>query len=186
MGRTLYQRDSAPQCRAARWVLERKGLAYTELEADDRITGALRLRFGTVELPLLDDGGRVVGGLRAIVSHLERNYGPPSVFPADPQKRNQAVTLAEFAEHALAEAVRRARDPGSGRAVAVAELRVLLGRVREAIGRRALDSGAGHLGDLTVAAALLECAAIAELAFDRDYADLGAYVTRVRATVERR
>ena len=62
------------------------------------------------------------------------------------------------------------------------ELRARLGHVREAIGRRALDSGARHLGDIAVAAHLVTCQDVAELEFTRDYADLVAYVARVRPT----
>jgi glutathione S-transferase len=181
VGRTLYQRESSPECRAARWVLERKGLDYTAVEAVEAVVDGLRQRHGAAELPLLEDGDAAVAGLRAMVSYLERSYGSPSVFPVDPQKRNQAVTLAEFAEGALGEIIRRLGGESSGREAALAELRALLGQVREAIARRALDSGARHLGDLAVAAELVSCGEIPELEFDQDYADLSAYVARVRA-----
>src|SRR5262249_35186651 len=126
------------------------------------------------------DDAHAVAGARAIVFYLERTYGPPSIFPSDPQKRYQAVTLAEFAEQAIGGLIARLLQAGVLRSDVVTELRARLGSVRQAIGRRALDSGARHLGDIAVAAHLVTCQGIAELEFDRDYADLIAYVARVR------
>jgi glutathione S-transferase len=142
----------------------------------------LTRRFGTVELPLLEEDGRAVAGARAIVFYLERTAGSPSVFPSDPQKRNQAVTFAEFAEQVIGPLTTAADggDPG-----ALAELRARLGHVREAIGRRALDSGACHLGDIAVAAHLVACRDVRDLDFAVEYADLVAYIERVRTACER-
>ena len=174
MNRVLYEQASAPACRTVRWVLERKRLEYQGVEVDAAVAADLVRRYESADVPLLDDGGHAVAGLRPIAFYLERTAGPPSIFPADPQKRNQAVTLAEFAEQALGAAL-RARD--------ARDLRALLGQTREAVGRRALDSGACHLGDLAVAAHLVTCQEIAELDFAREYADLVAYVARVRVGV---
>ena len=174
MSRVLYEQASSPACRTIRWVLERKRLEYHAVEVDAAVSADLVRRYESADVPLLDDAGHAVAGLRPIAFYLERTAGPPSIFPADPQKRNQAVTFAEFAEQALGAAL-RAKDPR--------DLRALLGQTREAIGRRALDSGACHLGDLAVAAHLVTCEEIAGLEFDRDYADLVAYVARVRAGV---
>ena len=129
------------------------------------------------KLPLLEDDGQAIVGARAIVSYLERTAGPPSVFPADPQKRNQAVTLAEFAEQVIGPLVAAAEQGG---AEELAELRARLGHVREAIGRRALDSGSCHFGDLSVAAHLEACRGLRGLDFTRDHADLAAFIERVR------
>jgi glutathione S-transferase len=180
VSRVLYQRASSPSCRAARWVLERKRVDYQAVEVDPAVAADLERRYESAEVPLLEEGERAVAGLRPIAFYLERTAGPPSIFPADPQKRNQAVTLAEFAEQALGTALLRLGS-GERREGALADLRALLGQTREAIGRRALDSGACHLGDLAVAAHLVTCEEIAELEFDKDYADLVAYVARVRA-----
>lgn len=172
--------------RAAAWVLARKGLEAAIVEADAAIEAELRARHGDAVFPLLEDASKAVAGLRPIVSHLERSYGPPSVFPADPQQRNQAATLAEFAEQALEPVVSALEGERGWRGTLLAELRGHLDRVREGIRRGALDSGACHLGDLAIGAVLVDAAAVRELAFVRDFADLAAYVDRVRGGVERR
>lgn len=186
VSRTLYQRASSAQCRAARWVLERKRLACAVVEVDAAAAALLLRRHGGADVPLLEEDGSAVAGLVPIVSYLERTHGPPSVFPADAQKRNQAATLAEFAERAIGPVAERLRGAERDRETPLRELRVLLGQVREAIARRALDSGACHLGDLAVAAWLVACRELPELEFDREYADLAAYVARVRAALRGR
>jgi glutathione S-transferase len=175
--RIVYHRGAMG--RAALWVLVRKQLAAQAVAADAAALEQLRERYDEFELPLLEDAGKVVAGLRPIVSYLERSYGPPSVFPEDHQKRNQAVTLAEFAENALGRVVLALESERGWRGTLLAELRALLDQVREGIGRGALDSGACHVGDIAVAAVLVDCAGIRELDFDRAYADLRAYQTRV-------
>jgi glutathione S-transferase len=182
MARRLHVRDRSAACRVVRWVLARKRLDYELAEVEDASAPELAQRFETFELPLLEENEQAVAGARAIVFYLERTAGPPSVFPADPQKRNQAVTLAEFAEHAIGPLTAAARDGDPG---AVAELRARLGHVREAIGRRALDSGSPHFGDIAVAAHLVSCEDVDGLDFAVEYADLVAYIARVRAACER-
>ena len=183
MSRVLYEHASSPGCRTVAWVLDRKRLDYDRVEVDEAVEGDLQRRHGTAELPLLEDGERAVAGMRPIAFYLERTAGSPSIFPADAQKRNQAVTLAEFAEQAIGTLLGSLERGDRPRDEALAELRALLGQAREAIGRRALDSGACHLGDLAVAAHLVTCQEVAELEFDTDYADLVAYVARVRAAL---
>src|SRR5216684_1822114 len=97
----LYQHARSPYCRAMRWVAARKRLVCEPIEVDEAVAADLRARYQTADVPLLEDGEAAVAGSRAIVSYLERTYGEPSVFPADPQKRNQAVTLAEFGDEAI-------------------------------------------------------------------------------------
>jgi glutathione S-transferase len=181
--RRLYQREASPECRTVRWVLEQKRLGYQPIEVEPLVAADLRRRYDTDGVPLLEDEAHVVAGSRPIAFYLERTYGPPSVFPPDPQKRNQAVTLAEFAEQAIGVLTARLFEAGAPRGELVTELRACLDHVREAIGRRALDSGARHLGDIAVAAHLVTCQDVAELEFDRSYADLVAYVARVRRPV---
>lgn len=169
--------------RAVLWVLRRKRLVAVAVAADSTVRERLGGLYGEFELPLLEDAGKVVAGLRPIVSYLERSYGPPSVFPEDRQKRNQAVTLAEFAERAFDRVVSALDGERGWRGTLLAELRALLDQVREGIARGALDSGACHVGDIAVAAVLVDCAAVRELDFDRAYADLEAYGTRVERSL---
>ena len=174
-------REGLAACQVARWVLARKRLDHQAVEVDDALGAELARRFETDELPLLEEDGQAVVGARAIAFYLERTAGPPSIFPADAQKRNQAVTLAEFAAQVIGPLAAAAQRCD---AKALAELRAELGHVREAIGRRALDSGACHLGDIAVAAHLIACRGVPGLDFTRDYADLTAYVGRVRAACD--
>jgi len=183
VSRVLYERAASPGCRTVRWVLERKRLDYDRVETDADVERDLASRHGAADVPLLEEGERAVAGARPIAFYLERTAGGPSIFPSDAQKRNQAVTLAEFAEQAVGAALVAVERADPSRAAALAELRALLGQTREAIGRRALDSGACHLGDLAVAAHLVSCQEIPELEFETDYADLVAYVGRVRAAL---
>jgi len=178
VARRLYGRKSSAASRAARWVLARKRLDYELAELDDASAPDVARRFGTLELPLLDDAGQAVAGSRAIVSYLERTAGSPSVFPSDPQKRNQAVTFAEFAERVIGPLAAAA---SGGDLDSLEDLRARLGQLREAIGRRALDSGACHFGDIAIAAHLVSCQDVGGLDFAAEYPDLTAYIARVRA-----
>jgi glutathione S-transferase len=175
--RLLYVREGSVACQIVRWVLARKRLDYERVEVDARLGAHLLRRFQTDEVPLLEDDGQAIVGARPIVFYLERTAGPPSVFPADPQKRNQAVTLAEFAEKVIGPLILAAEQGGGEE---LSRLRAQLGHVREAIGRRALDSGSCHFGDLSVAAHLEACRGLRGLDFARDYADLAAFIERVR------
>ena len=87
------------------------------------------------------------------------------------------MTFAEFAEAVIGPLAVPARDGDPG---ALADLRGRLGHVREAIGRRALDSGACHFGDISVAAQLAPARSLPGLDFAREYADLAAFIERVR------
>ncbi|MGH7897429.1 MAG: glutathione S-transferase family protein [Candidatus Binatia bacterium] len=184
--RKLYQREFLPDCRKIRWLLERKRLAYEPVEAEGEILAELVRRYETDELPLLVDGETAVAGSTPTAFYLESAYPTPSIFPADPQKRNQAVTLAEFGDEVIGRLTARLLGGETPRDRLVAELRLCLGQVREAIGRRALDSGACHLGDIGVAAHLVTCQEIAELDFGGEFADLEAYVERVRRSIHAR
>jgi glutathione S-transferase len=181
VGRRLYQHARFPGCRTVRWVLEHKRLDYRRIEIDLSVAAELRRRYEIDHVPLLEDGEHAVAGTQPIAFYLERAYGQPSIFPPDPQKRNQAVTLAEFAERAIGPLSGRLLVSGSRRED-LAELRARLSDVREAIARRALDSGICHLGDIAVAAHLVTCGEVRELEFERDYPDLVAYSARVRPT----
>ena len=169
----LHLAPQMPSSRAARWAIARKGLVarFVEVAPDARLVE-------DVGPPLLEIAGVPVAGFRPIAFRLERAHPEPSFFPADSRRRNQAGTLAEFAEcvvEPLVDHVRR--EPSAD----LAELRSALSQVRDAIRHGALDRGEAHLGDIAVAASLVSVAEIGELRFTRDYADLAAYVDRVRA-----
>jgi glutathione S-transferase len=106
-------------------VLTRKGLEYDRVELNEAVTAELIDRHGTAEPPLLEDGAHAVAGMRPIAFFLERTVEKPSIFPADAQKRNQAVTLAEFAEQAIGRQLSALRLAHGPRDEAIAELRAL-------------------------------------------------------------
>jgi glutathione S-transferase len=186
----LHERPRSPFSRKARWILARKGVIATIRVAEDE--PALLARFEGADLPLLELEGSAVAGSRSIAFRIERAYPEPSLFPADARRRNQAVTLDEFADHGLgrlawallgggAALAGDGLEPARGeRSALVAALRDNLDQVRQAIRKDALDSGAAHLGDVSVAAHLATVAEIEELRFARDAADLADYVERVR------
>jgi RNase adapter protein RapZ len=130
VSRVLYEHASSPGCRTVAWVLDRKRLDYDRVEVDEAVEGDLQRRHGTAELPLLEDGERAVAGMRPIAFYLERTAGSPSIFPADAQKRNQAVTLAEFAEQAIGTLLGSLERGDRPRDEALAELRALGARTR--------------------------------------------------------
>jgi glutathione S-transferase len=187
----LHERPRSPFSRKARWILARKGLVATiRAPEDERV---LLLRYEGADLPLLELEDGVVAGSRSIAFRVERSYPEPSLFPADARRRNQAVTLDEFADHGLgrlawallgggAVLAGDGLEPARGeRSALVAALRDNLDQVRQAIRKGALDAGAAHLGDLSVAAHLVTVAEIEELRLTRDAADLADYAERVRS-----
>jgi glutathione S-transferase len=167
----LHLAPQMPASRAARWAIARKGLTARLVE----VAPEARL-VEDVGPPLLEIAGVPVAGFRPIAFRLERAHPAPSFFPADSRRRNQAGTLAEFAECVLVPLLETASDPAGD----LGELHSALAQVREAIRNGALDRGEAHLGDIAVASALVSAAEVAELRFARDYADLAAYVERVR------
>ncbi|MGH7805558.1 MAG: glutathione S-transferase family protein [Candidatus Binatia bacterium] len=169
----LHAAPDAPASRATLWALARKGLVarLVEVAPDARLVE-------DVGPPLLEVAGVPVAGFRAIAFRLERAHSEPSFFPADSRRRNQAGTLAEFAECVVEPLLERARADSSAD---LGELLSALAQVRDAIRHGALDRGEAHLGDIAVAAMLVSVAEIEALDFARDYADLAAYTERVRA-----
>ena len=169
----LHAAPAQAASRAVRWAIARKGLTARMIDVEP--TARLVEDVGP---PLLEVADAPVAGFRAIAFRLERLHPDPSFFPADSRRRNQAGTLAEFAECVLVPLLERAAaDPRAD----LDELRAALSQVRDAIRNGALDRGEGHLGDIAVATALVSATGVDELRFARDYGDLAAYVERVRA-----
>ena len=176
-----------------RWVIRRKRLDATIVARDGVRDEIVRLT-GEDRVPVLLHGELAVAGSTPIAYYLERTFPDPSIFPADPQKRNQAVTLNEFGDKAIGWLTRSlagvAEDVDLGEPIVdppeamLAGLHEALGQVRHAVFRKALDSGACHLGDLSVAAHLVSCREIPELRFAADYPDLDEYVEGIRALIE--
>ncbi|MEA2625199.1 MAG: glutathione S-transferase, partial [Candidatus Binatota bacterium] len=154
------------------------------------------LGFETVEVtngsvPLLEDGDATVAGATPIAHYLERTTAGPSIFPEDSRRRNQAVTFDEFADRALgwpvAQLLGRTGGPEidleEAPALALPEAVDLVRRslvyVRGALARGALGLETCHLGDIAVAAHLVTCREVDELALRRHFGDLAEYAARI-------
>jgi glutathione S-transferase len=142
-------------------------------------------------VPLLEDGDSKVAGATPIAHYLERTTGGASIFPDDSRRRNQAVTFDEFADRALgwpvAQLLGRTGGPEidleDAPALAPSEaldlVRQSLVYVRGALARRALGPATCHLGDIAVAAHLVTCREVDELALRRHFGDLAEYAARI-------
>lgn len=193
MPRVLYQLPRSPFSRKARWVMALKRCETKIVDVAPGDRDEVRRLSGQEELPLLLSADHVVAGAKAIAFHLEREIPEPSLFPSDSRRRNQAVTLDAFADDAfgqilaglfperiaLGDAVER--SAGASLGGSFSELRDALERTREAMRRGAIDAGGVYLGDIAVAAHLASVREIPALRFARDYADLDAFIERVRA-----
>ena len=95
--RIVYQFPISHYCEKTRWNLDAKGLAY---RVENLVPGLHGLttgriaRIGTV--PVLDDGGTVIGDSTAIAAHLERAYPDRPMLPAGEAARARALELEAY------------------------------------------------------------------------------------------
>lgn len=112
-----------------RWALDHKGLSYRRHEV---LLGAgqllLKLRTGTRQVPVLDDGGRIVVGSTAILDHLDARYPAAPVWPADPAENSLARETVAWADEKIGKGVRgyllasARHDPRVGAAAGLARV----------------------------------------------------------------
>jgi len=143
---------------------------------------AAELPMATERRSPCSDGESVVG--REPIAFTWKGVPEPSIFPADPQKRNQAVTLAEFADEAAGRLTEDRRETSEDARSDVAELRQCLGQVGEVIARRALDSGNCHLADIGVARHLAALRAYSRARLPSRIRRPRAYAERIRSLCE--
>ncbi|MDO9020150.1 MAG: glutathione S-transferase family protein [Deltaproteobacteria bacterium] len=127
--RVLYLFKISHYAEKARWALDHKGLQYTRHEV---LFGAgqllLKLRTGTRQVPVLDDGGRVVAGSTAILDHLDERYPASPLWPTDPAERAAAREVVAWADEKIGKGVRgfllasARHDPRVGGVAGVARL----------------------------------------------------------------
>ncbi len=97
MSRVLYQFPISHYCEKTRWNLDAKGLHYRiqdEVPGWHRVT--LRGLSGVTTVPVLADGGAVVGDSVAIAAYLERTYPERPLLPAAAPARARALELEGY------------------------------------------------------------------------------------------
>ncbi len=100
--RVLYQFPISHYCEKTRWNLDAKGLPY---HVENLVPGfhmlTTRRLGGLGTVPVLLDGGTIVGDSAAIAAHLERAYPARPLLPASEPLRARALELeAYFGKHA--------------------------------------------------------------------------------------
>lgn len=106
----LHQFAASHYNEKVRWALTFKGLAH------DRSTylpgphaAAIRRRSGgSTSTPVLEHDGGHVSGSAAIIDWLESRHPTPSLYPADPAERAQALALQQRWDAEIGPAVRTA------------------------------------------------------------------------------
>ncbi|MBM5799558.1 MAG: glutathione S-transferase family protein [Cyanobacteria bacterium K_DeepCast_35m_m2_023] len=105
----LHQFRQSPFCDKVRMVLAAKGLSYDVVEVTPGFGQISLFRLsGQRQVPVLVDGETVVADSTAIALHLEQHYPQPSLQPTQPELRARAMLLEDWADTALASAVRSA------------------------------------------------------------------------------
>lgn len=146
--RILYTFKISHYAEKARWALDRKALPYREhavLLGPGQVL--LKLRTGSRQVPVLDDGGHVVPGSTAILEHLDRRYPTAPLWPEDPAERAEAKSLVEWIDERIGKGVRgyllaQARNNrrlGAGAKVAKVVGPAVLGVASDYFGFESLD-----------------------------------------------
>lgn len=148
--RVLYQFKASQFSEKARWALDYKGLAYRE---HDVILGpgqiVLKLRTGSRQVPVLDDGGRIVVGSTAILDHLDKTSPRAPLWPELAAERDAARETVAWADEKIGKGVRgyllasARHDPRLRRGATLAKV----------LGPMAIKLGASQCGYDSLAAA---------------------------------
>lgn len=105
--RVLHQFKQSQFSEKARWALDHKRLAYEKHEV---LVGPgqvlLKARTGSRQVPVLDDGGRVVVGSTAILDHLDAQYPDAPLWPLDAAEKAVARDFVEWADEKIGKGVR--------------------------------------------------------------------------------
>lgn len=94
--RILYQFPISHYCEKSRWQLDRKGLSFQVrnwLPGPHRLRSQWLARINTV--PILRDGGRVIGDSTRIAYYLEKYYPEAPLIPDDPDQRGRVIELEQ-------------------------------------------------------------------------------------------
>ncbi len=108
-GVELVQFLYSPYNEKVRWALDLKGIAHRarSLLPGPHVATTLRLT-GQTATPIIKLDGRWLYGSDRILAALEEQVPSPSLFPADPELRQQAIDLAARFDAELGPRIRRA------------------------------------------------------------------------------
>jgi len=106
---TLHQFQFSHYNEKARWALDYKGVAHRKrsLLPGIHILPVLWLT-GQRQLPVLQEGERIIAGSGAIIAHLEQTHPTPPLFPADQGERLRALEISRWFDEEVGPAIRRA------------------------------------------------------------------------------
>jgi glutathione S-transferase len=97
----LHQWEISPFCGKVRKVLWRKDLPYRVVDYAGLLAARAAGLSGSGKLPVLDYDGTRIQDSTDIVAFLEKRHPEPSIFPADPAQRAQALLLEDWADESL-------------------------------------------------------------------------------------
>lgn len=127
----------------ARWALDRKGLPYRE---HDVLFGPgqvlLKMRTGSRQVPVLDDGGHIVVGSTRILEHLDQRYPTAPLWPEDPTERAEVRSLVDWLDDRIGKGIR-------GYLLAAARTNRRLGpgaKVAQVVGPAVLNVASNYFG----------------------------------------
>lgn len=107
---TLYQLPASHYNEKARWALDLKRVPHDRVSL---LPGPhapfMKWRSGRTQTPVLVDGGEVVAGSAAILTHLERRFPEPPLEPAAPEERERALAIAREFDEEVGPAIRLAK-----------------------------------------------------------------------------
>jgi glutathione S-transferase len=93
-----------------RWALDHKWIPYNGCAQPPGVhiaVAAWLTRGRQFTLPVLQLEGRRIGDSTAIIAALEKRFGEPPLYPADPDERAHALELEEWFDEELGPAARR-------------------------------------------------------------------------------
>jgi glutathione S-transferase len=118
----LYHLAISHYSEKARWALSYKGVRHIRRATAGGLHVALSFwltRGESYTLPVLKLDGRNIGDSTRIIEALELAHPEPALYPADPDERERALALEDWADQELGPYIRRyafaelSRDPAS-------------------------------------------------------------------------
>ena len=103
----LYQIPISHFCEKIRWALDYKRVPYRAISVNPLTRRQLEAICATKQVPVIQDGERVVCDSSEIVMYLDDTYPDPPLIPPKEPERGECLTLERIADEQLGPAVRR-------------------------------------------------------------------------------